>query len=90
MNEIVEIDPRTRLHANSGDAVQDWAIAGLGVMLKSDVDVAADIASGRLVHILSDWRSAPAPIYALMPSRRHTPSKTRAFIEALSARLAGQ
>jgi DNA-binding transcriptional LysR family regulator len=90
MNEIVEIDPRTRLHANSGDAVQDWALAGLGVMLKSDVDVAADIASGRLVHILSDWRSAPAPIYALMPSRRHTPSKTRAFIEALSARLAGQ
>jgi LysR family transcriptional activator of dmlA len=88
--EVVEIDPRTRLHANSGDAVQDWAIAGHGVMLKSEVDVAADIASGRLVHILRDWRSAPAPIYALLPSRRHTPSKTRAFVEALSAKLSGQ
>ena len=88
--EVVEIDPRTRLHANSGDAVQDWAIAGHGVMLKSEVDVAADIASGRLVHILRDWHSTAAPIYALMPSRRHTPSKTRAFVDALSARLSGQ
>ncbi len=85
--EVVEIDPRTRLSANSGDAVQDWAIAGYGVMLKSDVDVAAELTSGRLVHILRDWHSAPAPIYALMPSRRHTPSKTRIFIDALSARL---
>jgi DNA-binding transcriptional LysR family regulator len=88
--EVVEIDPRTRLHANSGDAVQDWAIAGQGVMLKSDVDVAADIACGRLVRILSDWRSAPAPIYALMPSRRYLPSKSRAFVEALAARLSDQ
>ena len=88
--EIVEIDPRTRLHANSGDAVQDWAIAGQGVMLKSEVDVAAEIASGRLVRVLSDWRSAPSPIYALMPSRRHIPSKTRTFVEALSTRLLAQ
>ncbi len=90
VGEVVEIDPRTRLHANSGDAVQDWAIAGQGVMLKSDVDVAADIACGRLVRILSDWRSAPAPIYALMPSRRYLPSKARAFVEALATRLSGQ
>jgi DNA-binding transcriptional LysR family regulator len=59
-------------------------------MLKSDVDVAADIACGRLVRILSDWRSAPAPIYALMPSRRYLPSKSRAFVEALAARLSDQ
>ena len=85
--EVVEINPRSRLHANSGDAVQDWAIAGQGVMLKSDVDVAAEIACGRLVRILKDWKSAPAPIYALMPSRRHLPSKTRTFVEALALRL---
>jgi DNA-binding transcriptional LysR family regulator len=88
--EVFEIDPRTRLHANSGDAVQDWAIAGQGVMLKSDVDVAADIACGSLVRILSGWRSAPAPIYALMPSRRYLPSKSRAFVEALAVRLSDQ
>ncbi|KIH83551.1 LysR family transcriptional regulator [Pseudomonas batumici] len=87
-NEVIEFQPRARLHANSGDAVRDWAIAGHGIMLKSSVDVADDLAAGRLVHILRDWHSASAPIYALLPSRRFTPSKTKVFLDALGARLA--
>ncbi len=87
-NEVIEVQPRSRLHANSGDAVRDWAMAGHGIMLKSSVDVADDLAAGRLVHILRDWHSASAPIYALLPSRRFTPSKTRVFLDALGARLA--
>ncbi|WP_248747713.1 LysR family transcriptional regulator [Pseudomonas sp. MWU12-2037] len=87
-NEVIELQPRSRLHANSGDAVRDWAIEGHGIMLKSSVDVADDLAAGRLVHILRDWHSASAPIYALLPSRRFTPSKTKVFLDALGARLA--
>ena len=87
-NEVIELQPRSRLHANSGDAVRDWAIDGHGIMLKSSVDVADDLATGRLVHILRDWHSASAPIYALLPSRRFTPSKTKVFLDALGARLA--
>jgi len=87
-NEVIELQPRSRLHANSGDAVRDWAIDGHGIMLKSSVDVADDLAAGRLVHILRDWHSASAPIYALLPSRRFTPSKTKVFLDALGARLA--
>jgi LysR family transcriptional activator of dmlA len=88
-NVVFNAQPRSRLQANSGDAVRDWAICGLGVMLKSSVDVADDLAAGRLVHILRDWHSAPAPIYALLPSRRFTPTKTRTFLDALGSRLAG-
>jgi DNA-binding transcriptional LysR family regulator len=58
------------------------------VMLKSRVDVATDLATGRLKHILPDWHSAYAPIYALLPSRRHIPTKTSTFLEAISSRLA--
>ncbi|RBH59061.1 MULTISPECIES: LysR family transcriptional regulator [Pseudomonas] len=87
-NEVIELQPRSRLHANSGDAVRDWAIDGHGIMLKSSVDVADDLAAGRLVHILRGWHSASAPIYALLPSRRFTPSKTKVFLDALGARLA--
>lgn len=87
-SEVIELQPRSRLHANSGDAVRDWAIDGHGIMLKSSVDVADDLAAGRLVHILRDWHSASAPIYALLPSRRFTPSKTKVFLDALGARLA--
>jgi LysR family transcriptional regulator, transcriptional activator for dmlA len=80
--------PRCRLRANSGDAVHDWAVAGQGVMLKSRVDVVAELAAQRLEHVLPDWRSAAAPIYALVPSRRHLATKTRAFIDVISASLA--
>ncbi len=85
--EVVEFEPRSRLLANSGDAVQDWAIAGHGVMLKSEVDVVTSLAAGSLVQILREWRSAAAPIYALLPSRRHISTKTRVFLDALSIKL---
>jgi LysR family transcriptional activator of dmlA len=85
---IVDFEPRCRLRANSGDAVTDWALAGQGVMLKSAIDVVKELAAGRLEQLLPDWRSAAAPIYALMPSRRHLSTKSRAFLDALSASLA--
>jgi len=85
---LVDFEPRCRLRANSGDAVTDWALAGQGVMLKSRIDVVAELVAGRLEHILRDWQSAPAPIYALMPSRRHLSTKSRAFLDAVSANLA--
>jgi|SRR5271155_540213 LysR family transcriptional activator of dmlA len=85
---LVDFEPRCRLRANSGDAVTDWAIAGQGVMLKSRIDVVAELVAGRLEHILPDWQSAPAPIYALVPSRRHLSTKSRAFLDAVSANLA--
>jgi len=84
----VDFMPRCRLRANSGDAVHDWALAGQGVMLKSSVDVVAELNAGRLEHVLSDWRSAAAPIYALVPSRRHLATKTRVFLDVISASLA--
>jgi LysR family transcriptional regulator, transcriptional activator for dmlA len=84
----VDFEPRCRLRANSGDAVQDWVLAGRGVMLKSRIDVVRELVSGRLEHVLPEWRSAAAPIYALMPSRRHLPTKSRAFLDAVSTSLA--
>jgi len=85
----VDFEPRCRLRANSGDAVTDWALAGQGVMLKSRIDVVADLVAGRLEHVLPDWQSAAAPIYALLPSKRHLSTKSRAFLDAVSASLAG-
>jgi LysR family transcriptional activator of dmlA len=85
---LVDFEPRCRLRANSGDAVQDWALAGQGVMLKSRIDVVPEFVAGRLEQVLPDWRSAAAPIYALLPSRRHLSTKSRAFLDAVTANLA--
>jgi DNA-binding transcriptional LysR family regulator len=85
---LVNFEPRCRLRANSGDAVHHWALAGHGVMLKSRIDVATDLIAGRLEHVLRQWQSAPVPIYALLPSRRHLAMKSRVFLDGISVRLA--
>jgi DNA-binding transcriptional LysR family regulator len=85
--ETVEITPPCRLRSDNGEAVHDWALAGLGVMLKSAIDVAADLRAGRLERVLPGWSIPDAPIYALIPSARHVASKTRLFVDALAAAL---
>jgi DNA-binding transcriptional LysR family regulator len=85
--QVVEIETRARLKANSGDAVHDWALAGCGIMLKSCADISDDLDSGRLERVLPEWQSEPAPIYALTLSGRHRATKIRTFLDAAKARL---
>jgi DNA-binding transcriptional LysR family regulator len=77
-----------RLRVDDGDAVHDWAVAGLGIMLKSEVDVAGDLAAGRLERVLPDWDGGQAPIVALYPSAQFVPLKTRVLLDRLAAHIA--
>lgn len=86
--ETAEVAAPARLRADSGDVVRDWAVAGHGIMLKSLVDAAPDLADGTLERVLPGWRSEAAPVYALFPTRSQLPLKTRALLDALAARLA--
>lgn len=86
--ETFELAAPARLRAANGDVVQDWALAGHGVMLKSMVDVCADLETGRLEQVAPRWVSGPAPVYALFPSKAQLPLKTRALLDALLDRLA--
>ena len=83
-----ELDAPARLHADSGDAVHDWALSGFGIMLKSAIDVADDLARRRLERVLPGWHGGDAPVVALHPSARHLPLKTRVLLDALVARFA--
>jgi DNA-binding transcriptional LysR family regulator len=77
-----------RLRVDDGDVVHDWALAGLGIMLKSEVDVAGDLAAGRLERVLPDWDGGQAPIVALYPSAQYVPLKTRVLLDRLAAHIA--
>lgn len=87
--EAVEIDVSCRLRANSGDAVQDWAIAGAGIAFKSCADVMPALGAGLLERVLPDWQSRSVPIYALMPAGRQLPTKTRLFLDETVKALEG-
>ena len=83
------ITAAARLRVDNGDTIHDWALAGLGIALKSEVDVAQDIATGRLERVLPEWDGGAAPIVALYHSAEYLPLKTRVLIDALAAHVAG-
>ena len=79
--------------ADDGAIVRHWALAGLGVAYKSRLDVADDLAAGRLLDLLPGWRGEPAPLHwmavgrhRLTPALRRLAAHLRQRCEALGAR----
>jgi len=74
-----------RYACDNWEVLRDWAVAGLGVALKSTWDVRKQLADGSLVPLLPGYDfSTDVGIYAVYPHRRHLPAKTRAFIDFLA------
>jgi DNA-binding transcriptional LysR family regulator len=71
------------LSSNDGDVIRTWALAGLGLMIRSEWDVAEDLKAGRLVRVLEKWRLPPADIYALFEGRHGRSARARRFLDWL-------
>ncbi|WP_233592576.1 LysR substrate-binding domain-containing protein [Erwinia psidii] len=63
--ETEQIDIRPRLFTDSLYAFRHSVLQGAGVASKWVV--ADDIASGRLLHLCSQWRAEPLPVYLVCP-----------------------
>ena len=67
------------------EVLREWAMAGLGVALKSTWDVRRQLADGSLIPLLPDYDfGTDVAIYAVYPHRRYLPAKTRVFIDYLA------
>jgi DNA-binding transcriptional LysR family regulator len=86
--KTAEMRISSRIRSDNGEVSQDWALSGWGLALKSWVDVEADLAAGRLVHVLPEWRTASAPVCAIFPSKRLVPTRVRLFVDAIAERFA--
>lgn len=71
----------------NGYLVRGWAIAGMGIAMKSLIDVIEDLEEGRLVRVLPRYQTPPIPIHAVFPSRRFLPARVRALDAAVSAQI---
>lgn len=76
------------LRCNSGWALVDAALKGIGIIQLPDYYVHADIAAGRLVPILENFRAPDDGIWALYPHNRHLSPKVRLLLDHLGAGLA--
>lgn len=74
-----------RYACDNWEVLRQWALAGLGVALKSTWDVYRQLEDGSLVAVLPDYVfHSEVAIYAVYPHRRFLPAKTRVFIEFLA------
>ena len=74
-----------RFCSNNGDVLAQAAIEGLGIALLPDFLVEDALADGRLVKLLETYERTPFTLFALYPSRRLVPAKTRSFLDYLLA-----
>jgi DNA-binding transcriptional LysR family regulator len=81
----IRIDPT--LSSNDGEVTHAWALAGAGVIIRSEWDVADDLRAGRLVRVLNDWKLPPANIVALLGARNGRSARTARFLEHLHSTL---
>lgn len=81
--------PLQRSLVNAPDMLLRLACAGVGITAVGDHFARPHLASGALRRVLPDWCLAPAPCWAVFPERRLMPLRTRLFLEAMAAVLAG-
>ncbi len=65
-------------------AVREAVLAGAGLSVLPDYVVRADLAEGRLVEVLPQWRLPRGDIHAVFPAARFRPAKVRAFVDVLT------
>lgn len=83
--ETIRIKPV--MSTNDGAIMRSWALAGLGVIMRSEWDIAHDLANGSLVQILSDWQTPDADVVALLSARNGRSHRITAFLEMMRAYL---
>ncbi|MGO4713397.1 LysR family transcriptional regulator [Bradyrhizobium sp. 2TAF24] len=83
-----EAPVRTAWRANHWRPLRDALLAGAGIGALHRAVCAAEIADGRLVPVLKEYRFVPLDVHALYPASPHVPLKTRALLDLLTQHAA--
>ncbi|MEP5730197.1 MAG: LysR family transcriptional regulator [Sulfitobacter sp.] len=86
-NETQRVRITPSFVSNDGEVVRDWALRGMGIIERSEWSVAEDIATGRLVRVLSDFTLPDANIVALVRPNGMRSRKVEMSLEILKTHL---
>ena len=75
------------LRVNNGEAMLPALCAGLGIGTLPDFICEKEIAAGRLIPILSEWKTPPIAIHIVTPPGSFRPRRLPALIEFLAEKL---
>ena len=76
-----------QLHCNSGHALLDAALKGIGIIQLPDYYVYPHLANGDLLELFPECRAPAEGIWALYPQNRHLSPKVRLLVDYLAEQL---
>lgn len=82
--KTVSVRVSGNLLTNSGETLRAAALGGIGVFLAAGFLVTDDLASGRLVRLLPDYKPVEFAMNVVYPHRHHLSAKVRMFIDLLA------
>jgi DNA-binding transcriptional LysR family regulator len=85
--EKVPVDLTPHFASNDNEGAVAAAAAGLGITSTSEWACQRELASGSLVRLLTEWKTADIPVHAYFPMGPATRVAARAFVEHLVAEL---
>ena len=83
-----EVRVRGKLSSGDGAVLHEWALSGEGISWEAFWDVSEDLASGRLVHLLPEYQSAPMELYAIFAPGKPVPPRIRLFVDHIARAFA--
>lgn len=86
----VRVRTRPSLTSNSGDTCRAAALDDQGIILQPSFMVEDDLATGKLMTLMPEYRAIELGIYAVYPTRKYIPAKVRALLDFLSERFSNE
>ncbi|WP_318378114.1 LysR family transcriptional regulator [Enterobacter sp.] len=65
-----QLTVKSRMLCDDADVARRWAIAGMGIVYKSWIDISADVEAGRLEVLLPQFTGEAAPLNLICPHRK--------------------
>lgn len=87
---VVSIRPEGRLRSDSGEAILQWVIAGLGIADLPSFLVSDAIEGGSVEPLLLDYPMPEHGIHVVRPPGAWVPGKVRVLVDALVERFGGE
>lgn len=89
--EVLTVPVRCQASFNQGDLLRELALAGQGIVRLADFHIGADLAAGRLVPLLQDFRlDLREPVYLIHAHRAPLSPRLRAFQTFITDRIVRQ
>lgn len=80
---IISVDVTGRICTDSGPGLHASTVAGLGIAQASAAMCGAELRSGTLVALLTDYTLEPVDVHAVFPGGPHPSAKVQVFVDYL-------